>query len=373
MKRLNIVVSVLVSLFLLKVQAVRAHVPYLEYVDYSIDRPMEVPDPLAKSRAFYSWFDGGDDIDVFAFQVTGPVRVYAQAIVPVCHGYEEVLPWFAVVGPGLPIPAVELPFELPPGYGAHVVENEEPWTVREAFYEPFGDKWYFDGPTFDQDISEPGVWYLYYWNPYGIGGDYVAIIGPKEIWDPFDIMRALLYTPMIREGQELHVQCLVCPHLDPRVLQDMDGDGVGDMCDNCAELPNPDQVDSDGDRYGAACDCDDASPQTNPGVMETPNDGIDSNCMPAGCPGGPVPAGSRCDNCFIATAAFGTTMAGKIDVLRSFRDQYLMTRAPGQRLVDCYYKFSPPIATLIAAHPWQRWLARVVLLPVIGLASLLVQ
>ena len=141
-----------------------AHVPYLEYVDYSFERPMELEDPITKSRAFYSWFESGDDVDVYAFEVTGPTRVFAQALVPVCSGYEDVLPWFAVVGPGLPPPDVELPFELPPGYGAWVVQNTELWTPRETFYEPFGGKWYFDGPTLDREVSEPGTWYVTYWN-----------------------------------------------------------------------------------------------------------------------------------------------------------------------------------------------------------------
>ncbi len=109
-------------------------------------------------------------------------RLFAQALVPVCQGYEDVLPWFAIAGPGLPPPEVDLPFDLPPGYGAYVVENEEPWTPREVFYEPFGDKWYFDGPVFDQDADELGTWYLYYWNPQGKAGDYVAVIGSAEIW-----------------------------------------------------------------------------------------------------------------------------------------------------------------------------------------------
>lgn len=36
---------------------------------------------------------------------------------------------------------------------------------------------------------------------------------------------------------------------------DLDGDGVGDTCDNCPNTPNPDQADSDGDGIGDACDC----------------------------------------------------------------------------------------------------------------------
>jgi len=371
-RRTRFPIPFLAALFLLPAAGAFAHVPYLEYVDYSWERPMQVPEPVAKSRAFYSWFHDGDDVDVYAFEIEPPARVYAQSLVPVCQGYEDLLPAFAIAGPGLPAPEVELPVELPEGYGAWVVESPEPWTPRETFYEPFGDKWYFEGPLFDREVDTAGTWYFIYWSPTGKAGDYVAVAGPSEIWEIPDILRALVFTPMIRLGEELHIECRVCPYVDGRVLHDQDVDGVGDMCDNCPEAPNPDQADADADRYGEACDCRDGDPQVNPGMPEFPDDGIDSNCAPQMCSGGPVAPGSPCDNCFIATAAFGTAMAGKIDVLRAFRDRHLLTQDPGRRLVDLYYRTSPPLAQWIAGRPWLRALVRTLLLPVVGLASLLV-
>lgn len=40
------------------------------------------------------------------------------------------------------------------------------------------------------------------------------------------------------------------------VPQDTDGDGHDDQVDNCRQIPNADQRDTDGDDFGNACDPD---------------------------------------------------------------------------------------------------------------------
>ena len=54
--------------------------------------------------------------------------------------------------------------------------------------------------------------------------------------------------------------------------------------------------------------------------------------------------------CFIATATYGTPMAQEIDALRDVRDAYLLNNVSGTAFVDAYYRFSPPVADLIAEH-----------------------
>jgi hypothetical protein len=76
--------------------------------------------------------------------------------------------------------------------------------------------------------------------------------------------------------------------------------------------------------------------------------------------------------CFIATAAYGTPMAEEIGILREFRDEYLLTNAVGQILVDFYYRFSPPIAEFITEHPNLKPIVRAGLLPAVTMSTIAV-
>jgi uncharacterized repeat protein (TIGR02543 family) len=76
--------------------------------------------------------------------------------------------------------------------------------------------------------------------------------------------------------------------------------------------------------------------------------------------------------CFIATASYGTPMAGEIQILRDFRDEYLLTNPVGKALVDLYYTVSPPIADFITEHPSLRPIVRAGLAPAVVMSTLAV-
>jgi hypothetical protein len=64
-------------------------------------------------------------------------------------------------------------------------------------------------------------------------------------------------------------------------------------------------------------------------------------------------------SCFIATAAYGTETASQLNILREFRDQILLKSAVGSRLVESYYRLSPPVADFIAKSDFLRGVVRV--------------
>ena len=76
--------------------------------------------------------------------------------------------------------------------------------------------------------------------------------------------------------------------------------------------------------------------------------------------------------CFIATAAFGSPLAGQVEILRQFRDRYLLTNAPGQKFVTWYYRNGPVAANFIKDKPLAKMAVQLALYPLIGFSLMLI-
>lgn len=73
--------------------------------------------------------------------------------------------------------------------------------------------------------------------------------------------------------------------------------------------------------------------------------------------------------CFIATAAYGSKWAPQLSILRSFRNQFLMTNKLGRWFVTQYYKYSPEWAAKIKRKEESKAAVRAVLNPVVAAAQ----
>ena len=75
--------------------------------------------------------------------------------------------------------------------------------------------------------------------------------------------------------------------------------------------------------------------------------------------------------CFVATAAYGSTMAPAVAVLRRLRDERLLNQPAGRLFTASYYSFSPPVASAIASDEHLRAGARHLLTPFVTIARAL--
>ena len=77
------------------------------------------------------------------------------------------------------------------------------------------------------------------------------------------------------------------------------------------------------------------------------------------------------EGCFVATAAYGFYSAPQVQLLRDFRDRYLMTSATGREFVRWYYTYGPVAARWLDSHPVFKPAVRVALFPLIAVAGLM--
>ncbi|MBA4421920.1 MAG: hypothetical protein C0390_02320 [Syntrophus sp. (in: bacteria)] len=79
----------------------------------------------------------------------------------------------------------------------------------------------------------------------------------------------------------------------------------------------------------------------------------------------PAEGGGGGGGCFIATAAYGSSLDPHVQILQNFRDRYLLTSGPGRVFVRLYYHYSPPAAAFIADREILRTATRALLTPVV--------
>ena len=77
--------------------------------------------------------------------------------------------------------------------------------------------------------------------------------------------------------------------------------------------------------------------------------------------------------CFIATAAYGSEMESHVQLLRDFRDRYLLPFPWGKRFVATYYRYSPPVADVIRGQEGLKIFVRWLLWPLVALVWFLLK
>ncbi|MEO9294997.1 MAG: CFI-box-CTERM domain-containing protein [Nitrososphaera sp.] len=95
-----------------------------------------------------------------------------------------------------------------------------------------------------------------------------------------------------------------------------------------------------------------------------------SAAAPASTPT-PAPAAQKPSGCLIATAAFGSELTPQVQLLRGFRDNYILKSQSGSAFMDAfntiYYSFSPQVADYERQQPWLQSTVKAGLYPLFGI------
>jgi hypothetical protein len=74
-------------------------------------------------------------------------------------------------------------------------------------------------------------------------------------------------------------------------------------------------------------------------------------------------------DCLVVTSFYRKYDHLNVQLMRRFRDQYLLANKLGRTFVSTYYKYSPPLADYIAKHPVIRQIVRIGLYPIMTVSK----
>ena len=147
-----------------------------------------------------------------------------------------------------------------------------------------------------------------------------------------------------------------------------------DIIDGWTEYSSdyPDNVDFSSDRRSVILTLIDGGPGDSDGVANGiivdpsgPGGSGPEGYSPPSSNSGGGSGGGGGGGCFIATAAFGSPIDKHVQILKDFRDIYLLKSKLGVAFVKTYYKYSPPIANVIERNGILKNVVRIGLMPII--------
>jgi hypothetical protein len=221
-KRTLLAGLLVVTLLSLAGMAQAKMIPYVEPLDGDWGT-FEEPPVLTLEGAYFSGVFGrlgaAGDADVIHMRFDSPVEgeVRVDLLVPVCGDhFADFFPTLALIGPDQDMPEeawAALPFDLPEGLGAQILEPERP-AENDDSPRPLSDwqVWeqdYYQALTITFEVPIPAKYFFAIWDETGDTGAYTLLTGAvhpgPDVVDPEEV--EALYDTMISSGAWMGVDC----------------------------------------------------------------------------------------------------------------------------------------------------------------------
>jgi hypothetical protein len=165
--------AVALSLFL--ASAAFGHYPIVEK-RHDKNAIIDLRDPTVQSVAVYGRLSTPDEVDLYRFSAATEQEIPVEALVPIRRGSEFFRPAVAFLTKGGD--ELEVPFEVPDGYGGLIIPAPE--GTRPTFFEPFSLERMYHGTEQKVSVKPGTVYYLAVFDPNSYMGDYSLGIGTVE-------------------------------------------------------------------------------------------------------------------------------------------------------------------------------------------------
>lgn len=142
-----------------------------------------VPDPEVSYVGYHERSPEAPEL-WFTFRADAGTALFFQPGVPEIARFMSLRPAIVLLGPGLP--AIDVPFAIPAGYGGHAfpTDVQEPVRFEEAFTGT--NSWQFAATRLT--APETGRYYLVGYIPGGGDGKFWMALGEREVFGIADIL-----------------------------------------------------------------------------------------------------------------------------------------------------------------------------------------
>jgi hypothetical protein len=213
-----------------------AHVPYLEFEDFTYENPYVITEKIEKSIAVYSNFDTKEDVDVYTFELKpedftvdkhadhdhdhDPTpnpnpkgrELFVQLLVPHCDALSKMKPELLVTRKMKMHHIIDetfdayLPREINLQHEEIVLKYDFNADDRTIFHEEYSNRNYYYQKEKVKNLFTPGKYKVHVYDKSQMVGDYVFAFGRTDNFDDADWAQAYKLLPTITARDELHDQ-----------------------------------------------------------------------------------------------------------------------------------------------------------------------